>query len=122
MKKIMAILLASLMLLSSMFAYAEGSMSGEWTVAANTEITEENAALFQKALGGLTGVNYVPVSYLGSQVAAGMNHCFLCKSNIVIPDAVPTFCLVYIYEHLDGQAEITQVKGLDIAGSALAAN
>ena len=47
---------------------------------------------------------------IGSQVVAGMNYCQLCKVTAVAPDAKPQYRLVYIYEELNGNAEITGSK------------
>ena len=47
---------------------------------------------------------------IGSQVVAGMNYCLLCKVTAVAPDAKPQYRLVYIYEDLNGNAEITGSK------------
>ena len=64
----------------------------------------------------MVGVSYEPVAYLGSQVVAGTNHCFLCKATIVYPNAVPSLVLIYIYEDLQGNTEILNIADLDIAG------
>ena len=49
-------------------------VDGGWGTASDPTITDEVRALFEKALDGLVGVNYVPVTYLGTQVVAGYNH------------------------------------------------
>ena len=54
-------------------------------------MTEEQKAVFDKAVEKLLGVSYEPVTYLGSQVVAGQNHCFLCKATVIYPDAKPTY-------------------------------
>lgn len=38
-----------------------------------------------------------------------MNCCILCKITPVVPNAIPTWNLVYIYADLVGNAEITNV-------------
>lgn len=88
--------------------------AGGWAIAEDTSITAERKAVFDKALEGLVGVNYVPVAYLGSQVVAGTNHCFLTQATIVYPDAVPMFTLVYIYEDLSGNAEILNIANMPV--------
>ena len=88
---------------------------GGWTAAEDTALTDDQRSLFEKALEGLAGVGYEPVAYLGSQVVAGLNHCFLCKATVVYPGAEPAYKLVYIYESLDGNASLTDVADLDIA-------
>lgn len=115
MKKTIAILLASLILLSVAAGVAEVSLSGGWNVAENTGITEENKAILEKALEELVGVTYEPIAYLGSQVVAGLNHCFLCKATVVYPNAVPSLALVYVYEDLSGNVQITNIADFDIA-------
>lgn len=61
---------------------------------------------------------YEPVAYLGIQVVAGMNHCYLCRATVVYPDAQPSWKLVYVYEPLEGVAEITRIADLDLAALA----
>ena len=92
-----------------------GQTVGGWNIAEDTELTDDQRSLFEKALEGLVGVGYEPVAYLGSQVVAGLNHCFLCKATVVYPGAEPAYKLVYIYESLDGNASLTDVADLDIA-------
>ena len=87
--------------------------TGGWSAAEDTGITDEQRSLFEKAMEALVGVNYEPVAYLGSQIVAGLNHCFLCRATVVAPDAQPTYKLVYIYEGLDGNTDV-----LDIADFA----
>ena len=113
MKKLFALLLVVLML-TPVFALAEKTpMAGGWAPAAEPEITEELKALFDKGLEGLLGVNYVPVAYLGSQVVAGTNHCFLCQATVVYPNAESTWVLVYLYESLDGSVSVLTIADFD---------
>ena len=115
MKKTVCIIAAILMLVSMTAAFA-APMVGGWNIAENNAVTEEQKAVFDKAVEKLLGVSYEPVAYLGSQVVAGQNHCFLCKATVIYPDAKPTYALVYIYQDLQGNAEVTNVASLDIAG------
>ena len=73
--------------------------------------------IFNKAIEGLTGVGYEPVAYLGSQVVAGTNHCFLCKSTVIYPGATNRYTLVYIYEKLDGTEEILNIADIELPGA-----
>lgn len=92
----------------------ETDIDGGWTSSADWVITDETNALFEKAFDGLVGVGYKPVAYLGSQVVAGCNHCFLAQATVIYPDAQPYYVLVYIYEDLEGRAEILNIAKLDI--------
>lgn len=91
---------------------------GGWSVPQDTKITDEELKIFNKAIEGLTGVGYEPVAYLGSQVVAGTNHCFLCKSTVIYPGATNRYTLVYIYEKLDGTEEILKFEDVTLPGTA----
>ena len=67
-------------------------------------------AAFEKATEGLVGCTYEPIAILGTQVVSGMNYCLLCKTTVVTPDAPVSYTLVYIYEALDGTAEILSIQ------------
>ena len=77
---------------------------------------EDAKKALDKALEGLTGADYEPVAYLGSQVVAGTNYCILCKITPVVPNAEPSYSLVYVYEDLDGKCEITSYQDIEIGG------
>lgn len=114
MTRLIALLLTALLVLSMLpVASAEGMLAGGWAAADDPTITQERSDLFEKALEELVGVDYTPVAYLGSQVVAGRNHCFLCLSRVVIPDAIPKYVLVFIYEDLQGNAQIMNIADFD---------
>ena len=121
MKKILVLLLAALLLMSTAAAFAD-PLDGGWSVAEDTAITEKTKAVFDKAMNGLVGVSYEPIAYLGSQVVAGTNHCFLCRATVVYPNAVPSLVLIYIYEDLEGGASILNIADLDIAAFTVPAD
>ena len=117
MKKIISLMLAALILVSASLmipALAENALSGGWTPAEDPTITEEIRALFDQAMAGLMGVDYVPVAYLGSQIVAGMNHAFLCQATVVYPGAQPRWTVVYLYQDLAGQATVLNIADFDI--------
>lgn len=117
MKKIVAILLVLTLLTGTACTVAEMMMGG-WRVAEDNTLTDQRREVLDKALSGLLGVSYEPVAYLGSQVVAGSNHCYLCRATVVAPDAQPTLKLVYVYEDLQGNASIHHIADLDIAAMA----
>lgn len=129
MKKIISIILISLLAISlaacgengtasdtkSSGSVAESSevsekiISGGYTETESPKVTDEVKELVKKATAELDGAEYTPVAYLATQVVAGTNHLILCKKTIVVPDPVPTYALVTIYEDLQGNAELTEV-------------
>ena len=114
MKKLIAMILALLMLFS--VASAE-KLAGGWTPSADPTVTEDLKALFEKGTETLTGVDYIPVAYLGSQVVAGTNHAFLCQAVTAYPGALetePAYAMVYLYEDLSGNVSILSIGTFDI--------
>ena len=89
---------------------------GAWAVMPETAVTEELKAVFDKAMEGFTGVGYEPAACLASQVVAGRNYCFLAKATQVTSDAAQYWTLVYIYNDLDGGAQIMNIVPVDITG------
>ena len=130
MKKILAIILSLILAATSAVVFASCSKNhndeekttqkttqenpqdvivGGFSKTDSPEITDEFKKVFEKATKGLTGVRYTPVAYLASQVVAGTNHCVLCKAQAVTPDAAATYAILYIYEDLEGNAEISEI-------------
>ena len=106
---VMALILA----LCAASALAE-PLAGGWQNVPHeaAELPEDAQAAFDKALDGLVGAEYTPVALLSTQLVAGMNYCILCQITPVVPNATPTWALVYIYADLQGNAEITNVYEL----------
>ena len=88
-------------------------VDGGWGTALDPAITEEVKALFDKAMEGHVGVDYVPVTYLGMQVVAGYSHAILCQATNVYPGAVPRWVIMYLFEALDGSVSITDIRDLN---------
>jgi len=66
-----------------------------WTIAVSNAVTEELQAEFDAAVAKLMGAKHTALAYLGSD---GTVDCFFCRSEAVVPDAVPYYTLVYINE------------------------
>ena len=118
MKKLIALLLMVLVMLSAASAEDSRHLSGGWTPSADPAVTEELKALFDKGTETLTGMSYVPVVYLGSQVVAGTNHAFLCKAETAYPgmgmEPESSYSVVYLYEDLSGNVTILSIAEFDI--------
>ena len=116
MKRLVAVMMAMLMVLGLFAANAVAESVGGWTnvPAEKAPLTEEAQAAFDKAMETLDGAEYTPVALLATQLVAGTNYCILCQVTPVVPDPVPTWALVYIYADLEGNAEIKNVYELYI--------
>jgi len=88
-----------------------GTVMGSWNQAKSPVITEKVKVVFDKATEGLAGVDYSPVALLATQVVSGTNYCILCQSTAVYPGAESGYALVYVYEALDGSAELLNIAG-----------
>ena len=84
-------------------------LAGGWFRTETPEVTKEAEAVLEKALEGLAGADYNPTALLATQVVAGTNYCYLCEATPVVPNAESHYALVYVYEDLEGNAEITEV-------------
>lgn len=119
MKKIVCAVIALMLALTCISAFAEGSpfLAGGWNAPEDPAVTDEARAAFDKAFAEFTGVSYEPVALLGTQVVAGLNYCLLCKATLVTPEQDTFYALVYIYAALDGSAELLDVQTLNIGVS-----
>lgn len=93
----------------------EETLMGGWAFAESYEITDEIKAKLEKALENLVGAEYEPVANIATQVVAGTNRCLFCKITAVVPNAVPHYALVYVYEDLEGGASLQSAIDLDYA-------
>lgn len=89
---------------------AEGGIVGGWARAESPVITDELKAIFDKAFEGMDGAEHVPVAYLASQLVSGTNHLFLVRTTPVVQNPVEVYNLVTIYQDLEGNVEILDIK------------
>jgi len=67
---------------------------------------------FEKATSELTGMVFEGIYLLGTQVVAGTNYCILARGTATVPDAIPGYSLVYVYEDLQGGSEVLKIDPL----------
>lgn len=78
-------------------------------------LSDDEKAVFEKALEGLTGVGYQPVAKLASQVVSGTNYAFLAVGTVVAPEQIPHLYVISIYADLQGNAELKNICGIDLS-------
>ena len=117
MKKFFALLTLAAMLLTmfALPALAEDPLVGGWSAYTDnpTEIPAEALDALNAALDGLEGCVYKPIALLGTQVVAGTNYCFLCETTVVMPDAQPSYALVYVFDGLEH--ELLRVQEIEFS-------
>ena len=139
MKKLIAVLLGALLLVSAvacvtvtsetpesgeetdlgealegLLGEVSGMIAGGWSCTEDFTLTDDQKAIFEKATTELVGVNYTPIACLGTQVVAGTNYCFLAQGTVVYPGATPSYMLVYVYADLSGDASVMNIADLPI--------
>ena len=93
----------------------EGLMGG-WQDTNNLPnmLTDEENAVFEKALEGLVGVGYTPVATLATQVVAGTNYAFLALGTTVTAEPVTHLYVINVYADLQGNATVNNICGIDL--------
>jgi hypothetical protein len=98
----------------------EAGLAGGWTVFTDPsgqgeELPKEVAAAFDAVMEGMTGAEYLPRVYLGSQVVNGSNYAILCEQKLVTANPVTNLAVVYIYAPATGDPEIMNIYPLNLA-------
>ena len=89
-------------------------ITGGWAINNDFDGTDDANAMsaFEKATEDLDGYRYDVAAVLGSQIVAGTNYLYLCRAEMVVPDAKPEYVILKVYEDLEGNAEITGILRL----------
>ena len=96
------------------------NLAGGWTVFKDpsgmpVELPEEVDKAFSAAMEGMTGAEYMPVLYMGSQVVNGSNYAVLCEQTLVTADPVTNLAVVFIYAPATGDPEVMNIYPLNLA-------
>lgn len=81
----------------------------------STCLDDDEMKIFDKAVEGLTGVGYDPIRVLATQIVAGKNYAYLCAYKNVSTTEDAGYCIVTVYNDLDGNASILSIERIDIA-------
>ena len=98
---------------------ASTGLAGGWSLTQDDAMTEESEALFEKAVAELDDFIYVPRLLLSTQIVSGTNYCFLARGaeiteNPDLDNLNAFYALVYIYEDLQGNVKILDIKEIPI--------
>ncbi len=67
---------------------------------------------FTAITGEMTGADYEPIAYLGSQVVDGTNYRVLALQKLVVPNSEKRIVKMIIHEELDGSVRLVSVSGV----------
>ena len=94
-------------------------LAGGWQAAeelSSAAIPQEAEDAFGKAAEKLLGNDLEPLALLGTQIVAGTNYAFLCRSTLQTSEPVRGIQVVTVYQDLEGNAEIISICTVDPAG------
>ena len=90
-------------------------VDGGWAVQqGRTALNRHVKQVFNKALDGLVGADYEPVALLGTQVVAGKNYEILYRITPTVLHPVTHWGVAYVYEDLQGNAKLLEVRDLEL--------
>ena len=89
---------------------------GGWNIddVKGCNLPQKVQSAFTAVTGDMTGADYEPIAYLGSQIVNGTRYMVLALRRLVIPNSEPQFVKMIIHEELDGSARLESVSGLPL--------
>lgn len=75
-------------------------------------LPQKAQSAFTAITGGLVGVEYMPVLYVGSQLVNGTNYCILALQTLVLPDPEKRLVKMIINVDTKGAASLVSVSGI----------
>ena len=67
---------------------------------------------FTAVTGGLTGADYQPVLYVGSQIVNGTNYCVLAIQTLVTAEPESRLVKMIIHDDINGSPSLLSVSGI----------
>ena len=67
---------------------------------------------FTAVTSEMTGADYEPIAYLGSQTVNGTNYRLIAIQRLVIPNGEKRIVKMIIHESVDGTASLVSISGL----------
>ncbi|MBQ7220760.1 MAG: hypothetical protein IJS28_07260 [Synergistaceae bacterium] len=87
---------------------------GGWNIdeMKGCNLPQKAESAFTAVTGGMTGAEYQPVLYVGSQLVNGTNYCILAVQTLVTATASKRLVKMVIHETLDGTATLVSIRGV----------
>ena len=115
-KAIIALVVMCAMLAGSTLAVCAAT-DGAWSTskARYSFLTSSQKKIFNKAVKGITGVEYKPVALLAKQIVAGTNYIYLCKGTTVTQKSVKSWYVMSVNRDLKNKVSIRSIKKLKVS-------
>lgn len=87
---------------------------GGWNIdeMKGVNLPQKAQSAFTAITGGITGSEYTPVLYVGSQQVNGTNYCILAVQRVIVPEAEPRLVKMVINVDTKGAARLVSVSGV----------
>ena len=87
---------------------------GAWDFSAlkACSLPQKAASAFANVFGGLTGAEYMPVLYVGSQQVNGVNHCIIALQTLITQNPEKRLVKLIINEAPDNSASLVSITGI----------
>ncbi len=92
--------------------HAPEMLSGGWETTRNNYISKSDQDVFDRAMTDHDRIDYEAAALLATQVVAGTNYCFLCRTSVIGSSENPTYQLVYIYQDLQDNVQVLKVQDI----------
>ena len=87
-----------------------------WVVnneAITPQIEDADQLRFDKATGGIYGEKYQPIAVISTQIVAGSNYAYLCRTPLTEAYS-PVWKIIVVYEDLEGEIKLTSIRDLTL--------
>ena len=90
------------------------TLLGGWNLdeIKSCNLPQKVQSAFTAITGEMTGADYEPIAYLGSQVVDGTNYRVLALQKLVVPNSEKRIVKMIIHEELDGSVRLVSVSGV----------
>ena len=90
------------------------TLLGGWNLdeIKSCNLPQKVQSAFTAITGEMTGADYEPIAYLGSQVVDGTNYRVLALQKLVVPNSEKRIVKMIIHEELDGSVCLVSVSGV----------
>lgn len=89
---------------------------GGWNIdeMKGCNLPQKAQSAFTAVTGELTGADYMPVLYVGSQVVNGVNYCILAMQTLITANPVNRLVKMIINVDTNGVAKLVSIGGIAI--------
>ncbi len=89
---------------------------GGWDISAlkSCALPQKAASAFAAITGGLTGAEYMPVLYVGSQLVHGTNHCIIAVQTLITANPEKRLVKMVINESEANPGSIVSISGITL--------